>query len=737
MQAIDFITTILGDAEGYFFLAWKDDNGELNQSKAFKYPETKRSIEKYIKVHSDEDLYFSPMLYSSPRRKSELATVAPVVWSDTDLFDPQGFRVRPSIHVQTSPDKSHSYWLLPSPVPAQEASDIARAIAHTHAEKVNKQEVGTDPSGWMMTKLLRVPGTINSKYGGDYPVEVVWNDGTIYTPDELNEAYPASEIPQKIIASDAPMPDEDELPDPATVLNRVLAEPTLNDLYISEPRGDWSDTLYLFESEMFRAGFTAEEVFVAAWRAACNKYRRDGRPESDLWLEIKRAAADPDNRPRARVADEPYTGDVATSEAKEVEDLAVLESTLLTEEERGQLTTTFVDTYANWAASKTDAPVAYHVASAFTIMSLVLGEYGVGDPEFGALRLGMGIVVLGETTKTRKTTARNKMKEILRLIQTDDKWEYMLTSDTTPESLLDALAERPNQSSLYDRDEAQELVADIKNKPYLQGFFETLNELYDGWARGRLRKGKATKETPVNFVQYLMGIRSQFQDQLEMKDFASGWGTRQLFFRGDSAPRTREESRLKQGSRQGGKVDKVRAKIVSDLISVRNFWAHKVPDRADPMPIYFEDDAWLRFDDYRLDLIDLLSAHDRGEVLSSCAQRLGFATMKAAIMFAMMNKREMVNMEDVLNAIYFSLQWIEDLVIIVEGVSESMTARQLREIEAFIVEKGGTVTYAALLKWSTRKNIRKQDFIEMLKTLTEMEVLQLVEAKGKTSYRIV
>lgn len=736
MQAIDFITTILGDAEGYFFLAWKDDDGELNQSKAFKYPENKKAIERYIKVHTDEDLYFSPMLYSAPRRKTELATVAPVVWSDTDLFDPQGFRVRPSIHVQTSPDKSHSYWLLPSPVMAVTASDIARNIAHTHAEKVNKQEVGTDPSGWMMTKLLRVPGTVNTKYGQNYKVEVVWNDGTVYTTDDLNEAYPADEVPQKIIAGDAPMPDEDDLPDPAQVLNRVLADPTLNDLYISEPRGDWSDTLYLFESEMFRAGFTAEEVFVAAWRAACNKYRRDGRPESDLWLEIKRAAADPDNRPRPRVSDTPYAGDSTPSEAKEVADLKAMEKALLTEEERASLVRTFVDRYSTWGASKTDAPEAYHVASAFAIMSLILGEYGIAYPQFGPMRLGLFMVILGETTNTRKSTARSLMKGVIRLVQTET-WDYILTADTTPESLIDALAERRDQSSLYDRDEAQELIADIKNKPYLQGFFETLNELYDGWARGRLRKGKSTKDTPVNFVQYLMGIRSQFQDQLELKDFASGWGPRQIFFRGEAAPRTREDNRLRQGSLDGGKVDKERAKIVTELVQVRNFWSNKVKDRAEPMPIMFDDDAWERWDNYRLDLIELLTKHDRGDILASCAERLGYAVLKAAVMFAMMNKREVANMEDVVSAIYYSLQWIEDLIIVVEGVSESATARQLREIEAFVIEKGGTVTYAALLKWSTRKNIRKQDFVEMLKTLSEMEILQLVEAKGKQSYRIV
>ena len=737
MDTKHFLSTIFGDADGYLFISTKDDAGELTQHKAFKYPEALNRAEAYVSVRTDEDVFFSPMLYRVPNRKSEAVSITPVVYSDTDLFDPNDFLVRPSINVRSSTDKSHSYWLLDKQYTPDEVSTAARAIALTHAKKINGEQAGTDPSGWMLTKLLRVPGTMNTKTSlpEPYVVNVEWSDGTMYSLEDIVSVYDGADIPEKIVASDEPMPTADELPAMADVLRRMAHDSMLMGLYTETPRGDWSDTLYLLESEMFRDGYTAAEVFVVAWHAACNKYQRDGRPESDLWHEVRNAGADPANRPRARVPIEAYNeprpkdeGLIATQ----------LEVTLLSEDERIKLTRTFVDDYVDWGATRTDAPAPYHVAGAFAIMSCVLGEFGVAYPRFGSMRLGMSLQVLGETTDTRKSTSRFLMKDTLRPLQMGD-YKYLLTSDTTPESLLDALSDRPDQSSLYDRDETQQLINDIKHKPYLQGFFETLNELYDGWARGRLRSTKATEDTRVNFVAYMMGIRSQVQDELEVKDFLSGWGPRQIFFRGESPPRTRADKYLPQGNPSGSNADPAHVKLIRTLVDARNYWHKQVPDRAYPLPILFEADAWDRWNTFAADAEDYVAHHPRGEMISPSVKRLAFATMKAAIMFAMMDKREKANMQDVLNAIYFSLQWIEDLIIVVEGVAESAAARDLAMIEKYIIDKGGIVTYASLLKWSTSSlDMRRGDFDECLRILVDMGTIDEVQdAKGKRSYAIV
>jgi len=411
--------------------------------------------------------------------------------------------------------------------------------------------------------------------------------------------------------------------------------------------------------------------------------------------------------------------------AQEIEDL------ILTPEEVRSLQPTFVDDYVKWASSKTDSPTPYHVAGALTIMSLILGEWCVGHVQYGAQRLGMFFTVLGETTDTRKTTARNLMKRVIRMTEVGEEYNYILTSDATEEALIDTLAERAHRSSLYDRDEVQKLIADIKGgKGYMSGFLETLNELYDGWARGRLRATKQTKDTSVNFVQYLMGIRSQFQDNLELEDFASGWGPRNVFVRGESPPRTRENSRLAQGTFGEAKIDKGLHRLAKKLTDARDFWAKKQNhDREHVYYMHFEEEAWKRQTDWEWDLRDHFADHPRFEYIKPSIQRMSINVMKVAILFAMMNQRELVSMDDVLNAHYISCQWVEDLIVIIEGVSESYELRHQRDLERYVLENDGLVTVAKALKWATTKGMRRRDFWDSVEALGEMEIVQMVDDK--------
>lgn len=749
MDTRDFLELVFGDNEGYLFISSKSDpaSREVDLHKPFKYPENLNTAVTYIKMREDEDLYFSPMLYKVPRRKAISVCATPVLYADTDTFDPAGYLVQPSINIVSSPGHLASLWLLDDKYSAEQVQAASRAIAMTHARKENGKQVGVDPSGWDLTQLLRLPPSTNLKYrvvnktgtGQEYPdyteaypVTLGESTGNVYSLAEITEAYDPSKLPAITVSSDSPIPTD--LPDVASVLRRVTASPRLSKLYNVDPKPgqDWSDTMYRFVSELFREGFTPEEVLVIGWQVEkFNKFRRDDRPIEDFWqYDVLKAYADPENRPRATTDREPV--DVEPHRPKDEGLHKAVELALLTEEERGMLTRTFVDDYSDWAASKTDAPVAYHIASAFTILSCILGEWGIGDPQFGDLRLGLFFVVMGETTDTRKSTARNKMKEILRLTEVGD-FHYILTSDATSEALIDTLADRAHQSSLYDRDEAQQLIEDIKGgKGYLKGFFEALNLLYDGRSPGRLRMGKQTQETPVNFVQYLMGIRSQIQDNLEKKDFASGWGPRNIWVRGEAPPRTRENSRLRQGSRESRGVDTVKHGLVKALTEARNYWStYKGNTREDPRRFYFEEDAWIKATDFEWDLKEYFRDHPRYDVLKACFERLTINVMKVAILFAMMAKRDEVSMVDVLNARYYAAQWVEDLVIVVEGVNESIEQRNIDRLSQFIIDNEGLVTYAKALKWATHEGLKKRDFLEYVDTLIETDVITAVDYQGK------
>lgn len=747
MDVKSFFETIFQDGEGFLFIGWKDSDGDLNQFKSFKYPETLDSAVTFADLHKDIDLYFSPMLYKMPRRKKTMVCYTPVVYADTDQFDPERFLLKPTINVQTSEGRTHSYWVLDKgDYSVEEVSRVARAVAHTHSEKdENGKDIGVDPGGWDLTQLLRVPGSVHTKTGKPQPVFVRDNSGEIYSMDQFAEAYDPSKVKAVTIVRPKDLPED--LPKVIDVLPRVASVRKLQDLYSKEPANDsWSETLYLFVCEMLREGFTPEETYVVGWNAACNKYRRDGRPMEHFWeYDVSRAAVDPDNRPRVRMDIEAFDGvsveDVEPITRPTSEGIAKeLADKLFCNGEFENMRRTIVDDYVAWAASKTDAPEPYHIAGILTAMSLILGEWGVGDVQYGAQRLGLFFVVLGETTETRKTTARKLMKELIRMTEAGE-FRYILTSDATEEALIDTLASRPHQSSLYDRDEVQKLIADIKGgKGYMSGFLETLNELYDGWARGRLRSNKETKDTQVNFVQYLMGIRSQFQDNLELEDFASGWGPRNLFVRGESPPRTREDSRLRQGSiADRNKPDLGLQRLAMKLTKARDYWyTRKKGDREHPERIRFEEDAWIQHTDLEWDLKEYFAEHPRIKYLRPSFERMSINVMKVAILFAMMDQRDMVNMGDVYNAQYYALQWVEDLVILIEGVSESYEQRHAKSILNYVLDGGGMVTFGKTYSTMMANGMSRREFYEAVETLYDSEVLTVVDDnKGRKSLSYV
>lgn len=749
MNTRDFITAIFGDLEGYLFISSKSDstNEEVDVHKSFSYPAGLDQLLTYVEMRADEDVYFSPMLYSVPRRKASAVSFTPVVYADTDSFDIDKYLIAPSINVATSEGKHASFWLLDDNYTPDKVSTVARTIALTHSWKEDGKQMGVDAGGWDLSQLLRLPNSKNLKYQvdkfkGDYheafDVHVDVVNGNVYSLDEMIEAYQPENIPESPKREHSSMPED--LPEAKDVLARITASKTLSDLYSNEPKGgqDWSDTLYFFVSEMFRNGFTPEEVLVGAWYAACNKYRRDKRPMSDLWeYDVSKAMQDPANRPRPVLDRE--ASDTPDFKPKDEGLATALEVVLLREAERGMLSRTFVDDYVEWGSSRTDAPAPYHVASAFTILSCVLGEHGVAYPQYGMLRLGMFFIIMGETTDTRKSTTRNLMKKFINFLNLGGEDEgYVLNGDTTPETLLDDLSERAHKSSLYDRDEAQQLIHDIKNKGYLRGFFETLNELYDGKAHGRSRQNKKTKDTEVNFVQYLMGIRSQIQDNLEVSDFASGYLPRNIFVRGESPPRTKETNYLKQGNPAAGRHDPLFLELTGKMLDVRSFWQKTAPDPADPMPIIFEDDAWDRWNDFAWDLTQYVGQHPRAEILKPSVQRLAAGVLKAAVMFAMMDKRTVGNMSDVINAIYYGAQWVEDLIIVAEGVSASVIQRDLDKFVELLNGHKGLMTFAAVNRWASKEGKGKRDIAELIERLEDSDIIRVVEdSKGKKSIELL
>jgi len=114
------------------------------------------------------------------RGNAEDAFWVPVLWADVDDSDGallNSFSLRPSFIFNTSPNSWHAYWILHTAVqPTDRVSRILRGLASA---------VGGDPNVTDFARTMRMPGTINTKYGN--LVEVVeWDENRRYQLEDFD-----------------------------------------------------------------------------------------------------------------------------------------------------------------------------------------------------------------------------------------------------------------------------------------------------------------------------------------------------------------------------------------------------------------------------------------------------------------------------------------------------------------------------------------------------------------------
>lgn len=262
---MSFISDIYGNLRGHIAIVTRGEDGQLSSERWFNWPDEQSFIEKYISIRSDEDVYNSVGVFNEEERtREDTEAKTNVVWADADMCAPGKFLVPPSKVVQTSPDKWHVWWLLTEPVLLSEASHLARQIAAAHADD------GCD-HGWHASKILRVPGTSNTKY--ETPYEVTETDsGARYTLDDLRAAYGSVDVtPQTVLDAAVPDPVSEER---LAELESTMELAGLSHLYTDKPGPgqSWSERMYRLELDLFRQGLSAQEVFSLMREAPINKY---------------------------------------------------------------------------------------------------------------------------------------------------------------------------------------------------------------------------------------------------------------------------------------------------------------------------------------------------------------------------------------------------------------------------------------------------------------------------------
>lgn len=709
----DYFDFLYGEESGRFPVVLMDENRQYSREKWFTWPEQAEEAFSYIKSHRDEDVVTTPALFKTARRAKLGAKVCRVVYADADTFNLEDLRCAPSLIVHTSEDKTHIYFAL------EDSTDpiIAENLAHGLSKAHPKDLTGMD-DGWPINKLLRVPGTTNTKYKHPHMVRAEFT-GTTYTEEEFASYYPP------VHSGTVEFREPGDLPSYGEALGAIRTSTTLESLITSRfaKGSSGSEALFKLQNELFRLGATDEVAFVVCKNSGLNKFARDGKENADalLWEDILRA--------RAKVKETIFNADEELHLDRTIQPVKKNRTVdFLSDSEKNALEPTFIDSYIDWASSKTDAARVFHVASAFTILSTVFSDFGHAMPKFGRLPLNMWFMVLGETTRSRKSTTRGQMLSFIRALSDDDEFNYDLGSDFTPEALDNALLDRPHRSGIVHRDEVQGFFKELDSKAYMAGAKGKLTELYDGHVSGKLRAtgdNKRRPSVPVSLVLFVMGIRDHVADYLTQEDFQSGFLTRFIYVEAEAPPRTKESDYLEQADvNEVSAGDPIFRELVDNVEQSRMFWADFNDSAGPTVPVPCAKDAWERLNLFITDVLNAAEGEERYAIIEASSQRLTLSILKAATLLAMMDCCEQVELKHMRAAINYCDTWFVHMVNMANRISESNWKRRLDGLLDFVLGKGGTVPWdTAYKKFSSE--MKPRDFLEVVNSLEESAQLEI------------
>jgi len=671
-----FFKLIFGKHTGYVGIAHKPPTGGMNEN-YFVYPdEIARMIEHCEKFSLDNDVYFCPQLLGTRKRNKENVQTCTNLWGDLDTCPPDLLLVEPTVLVESSPKRYQAYWVLEKPITGEQAEDLSRRIAYYHADD------GADKSGWDLSQLLRVPYTSNHKYDEAPTVKVIHANQKHYRPSDFEE-YPQ---PEEFQFYEIPFPDDLPEADAKSLLQARKAEinPTVWTLFYDTPKEDWSKALWQLELLLFETGYGREEVFLIAEAAACNKYRRDDKPREFLWKEVCKA--------EAKVKEKESQMYFGTEE--------IDPPILLTDEERDSVesSTSIIEEYIEWAKTLGDAAWQYHEAGVFIILSSLLSSSVRLPTSYGVVVPNLWLLILADTTLTRKTTAMDIAMDIILDIDSD----CVLATDGSIEGLLTSLSTRPSRASIFLRDEFSGLLEMMSKKDYYAGMAEALTKLYDGKFQKRvLRKEIIEIRDPI-LILYAGGIRTRIYELLDYGHVTSGFIPRFMFVTADS-----DISRLKPLGPPTGKNLEQRDKLLKKFTRMyEHFTAEqtiKIGDKEVVTPKKWDaeltEDAWVRYNKMEADLLQTGLDSDRPDLMTPTMDRLAKSGLKMSVLLAAtrMESHVVVTVEDIARAFYYIEKWSLFTLDLIHNIGKTTSERILDRVFRSIKSQPG-ITRSALMQ---------------------------------------
>lgn len=714
---VDFFRLLFGEQVGYICLSTDSPEKGNFKDHFFMWPDEEAQVYNFIARWRDrKNVWFCTTLLAQKRRLKEFCLATNLVWSDLDEANPDDLDPRPSVVIESSPNRYQAIWRLDQTLDSYVAEDYSKRLAYHYAE------YGADPSGWDLTQLLRVPQTINHKYD-DHPEVRLLHYSEAELPVEFFQALP--EATQEADFDTGDIPNLEEMPDPEEIIRKHyfrLRRANFEDRWMAKPQpgDDWSAKQWSLIKTCLECGLTAEETYVIAANSNYNKQERDNRPMRYLWREVMKANIQIQN----------FEAIVSTGLIEMPE--------LIEGQSYDHLEKSFIDEYREWGIKATDAPPQYHDLSCFITLSALTAGNIFLDTSYGSVRPNLWGLVLGDSTLTRKSTAMRMATEIISFM---DK-SIMIASEGSMEGILDELSTRPGRPSVFYRDEVTGFFSGTAKKDYQAGMIEFFTQMYDvpHFFTRRVKKGPISVEEPV-FIFWGGGIKEKFFTIADDTYVYSGFLPRFLIVSGETdltairrtGPPTPESLEQKQAI-YGKFNDLYKLYAVPGDVEILGRDA-TVNSRIEAV---LTPDAWELYGDIEFRLVEVAARSAQSGVALPTFERLSRSMLKMAVLVAASRQEPesnyiQVTVDDILHACKYVQHWGNYSIEVISNIGRTVLIRVLEKV-LHTIEKNPGITRGQIMRMT---NLSKREMTEVEETLEERGQIRVSKAHGGRSYTAI
>lgn len=188
----------------------------------------------------------------------------------------------------------------------------------------------------------------------------------------------------------------------------------------------------------------------------------------------------------------------------------------------------YINKVTNWMSGLSDTYYEYQVSSALWLLSALIQGKGHVALKQGKIHPNLYIMIIGQSTRSRKSTAVRKVKNVFESATDTD----LYNDDPTIEGYLEMLSKNP--VSNFVRDEVSGLLAKY-HKKYNDGIFDLECNVYDGDSVRKVKAAGREKE-PKEFIirnPYVTHLYATTPDKfttvMALEDYLCGYGYRFLY----------------------------------------------------------------------------------------------------------------------------------------------------------------------------------------------------------------